>query len=707
MTVRRRATSGSVESIGPDDPVDRLHGIGPRLRSALADEGVNRVLDLLLHLPLRYEDRSTTVGLRRVRDADGPVLVRAEVIRVRSRYGRRRRTHVTEAVARDASGTLPVVWFNQPWLPARLDGARELYLFGEVRPGRGGALQLVSPEIDEAEPGAVEPGVVPVYPRLGPLSGRRLRRLVGEALACVPEVPEPLPEVLRRDLGVPSLAEALETIHRPPVPEGGSTPDWLETLNQRRSASHRRLALDELVAFCCVVESARIARGSREAPSCGVEGGGARLAADLLPFTLTSAQLRVTTEILGDMAARRPMARLLQGDVGAGKTAVAALAMRAAAESGRQAALLAPTELLAEQHHRTLAEMFLRIGVDVALLTSSRAADERRAVLDGLSTGDVGLVVGTHALLQEGVLFDDLALAVIDEQHRFGVEQRQALLEKGPAPHLLVMTATPIPRTLALTLYGDLDVSILDELPPGRRRVRTVLRPPRSTQRLYEFLEREIEDGGRVFMVFPLIDPSDEIEAEAVTRSLERVRRRLPEAVVGVLHGRLDPSERERVSEAFRGGSIQVLLATTMVEVGVDVPEASVMVISSPERFGLSQLHQLRGRVGRGRRASWCVLLADPEALPAPARRRLEVFCRTDDGFAIAEADLELRGAGEITGTRQWGPGGFRFADLGRHADLVATARRVCAQLATEGRLQEVARRLSHLHPRADRMLVG
>ena len=556
--------------------------------------------------------------------------------------------------------------------------------------------------MDEASSADAGPDVVPVYPQVGSLRGRRLRGIMTRCAQLLGELPDPLPPEVGKHLGVPTLPEALRMIHRP-WECGSRQPDamrrWLDELNRQDSAAHRRLAFDELLTLSCVVERARARRDRQSAPSCVFRRDMDQLAQDLFPFPLTDAQRQAAQEVAADMALERPMARLLQGDVGSGKTAVAVLAMRAAVEAGRQAALMVPTEILAEQHLAALRSSFARIGWVVELLTGSMPPARRDEVRRGLASGVVRLVVGTHALLQETVHFRELGLVVIDEQHRFGVAQRRTLLEKGTAPHLLVMTATPIPRSMALTLYGDLDVSLLDELPPDRRPVTTVVRHPDDTEELFRFLGKEVRQGGRAYVVFPLIDGSPEVDAASLTGEGEWIRTRLPGVRVALLHGRLAPEERQRTTNDFREGRTQVLLATSLVEVGMDVPEATLMVVASPERFGLAQLHQLRGRVGRGRRRSWCVLLADPARLSADQRRRLEVFCRTGDGFAIAEADLRLRGAGEITGLRQWGTGELRLADLARHAELVSMARRTARQLRDNGRLENVLEGLAVLHP--------
>jgi ATP-dependent DNA helicase RecG len=410
----------------------------------------------------------------------------------------------------------------------------------------------------------------------------------------------------------------------------------------------------------------------------------------VLPFRLTEAQRRVLAEIVSDLQKKYPMARLLQGDVGSGKTIVATLSALVALASGHQVALLAPTELLAQQHHLTLTRLLQPTPYRPELLIGSLPAAEKQRVRRGLADGTAHLVVGTHALIEDAVVFGRLGLAIIDEQHRFGVAQRQALLEKGEAPHLLVMTATPIPRSLALSLYGDLEVSILDEMPPGRTPVRTVVRDDASRPKLADFLRKEVTDGGQVYWVFPLIEESDKISARAIASHARAVRQAVPEVRVEVVHGRTPAADREAVMAAFAAGEVGVLCATTVIEVGVDVPNASVMVIENAERFGLAQLHQLRGRVGRGRRRSFCVLLTGKDCSP-DALRRLEFLAGTGDGFRISEEDFRLRGPGEFTGLRQWGRPEFRVASLWQHRRELEAARAVAAGAAQSGDLEAVA----------------
>jgi ATP-dependent DNA helicase RecG len=606
---------------------------------------------------------------------------------------------IVSCLVSDGRGLLPVVWFNQPWIEDRLRSADEVSLFGAVRRSREGPLQLVNPELEELVEGADE-RIVPVYPSLGPIAGRRLRRVIERCFEAIIACEDPLPEWLQKELEVPVLSAAIGRLHRPEVPgDEARCEDLVRALNRRSTPHHRRLAVDELLAFACGLAEYQRRRSMLRAPRCRTKVDPGELARRLVPFELTPAQHRVVAEIGRDLGRSAPMARLIQGDVGSGKTVVAAIAILMVLEAGHQAALMAPTELLAEQHSASLRKMFECTPFEVHLLTSSVIASERRRVMAHLDDGSARLVVGTHALIEESVNFRDLGLAVVDEQQRFGVVHRQALVEKGEAPHLLVMTATPIPRSLALTVYGDLELSVIDQLPPGRRPVTTVMRSTGAKPKLYSFLERELDEGGRAYLVYPLIDASEELAAPALEDHVDEVRRLLPAARLGVLHGRLHRSEREEVFRRFASGEIQVLMATTVVEVGVDVPEASVMVIEGADRFGLSQLHQLRGRVGRGRRRAWCVLLCD-DSISEDSRRRLELLCTVGDGFEIAEADLRLRGSGALTGTRQWGPTDFRFVDLARHRDLIVRLRELAHRLGTTGELDPVRSALARYHPR-------
>jgi ATP-dependent DNA helicase RecG len=535
-----------------------------------------------------------------------------------------------------------------------------------------------------------------MYRRLGDWSGRRVRTVVARVLDGVGEPADPLAPFLPGDLGLPPLGEALRRVHFPQLAadQVDSMEPFFHDLALRQTPAHRRLAFEELLSLALVLERERGRRRRQRAPVCTIEEEVRETARRVLPFRLTDAQKRCLGEIVADLQRPYPMARLLQGDVGSGKTIVAVLSALVILSSGHQVALLAPTELLAQQHHATLTGLLGTTPFSPQLLVGSLPAAEKRRVRDSLADGSAHLVVGTHALIEDAVVFGRLGLAIIDEQHRFGVAQRQALLEKGEAPHLLVMTATPIPRSLALSLYGDLDVSVLDEMPPGRTPVRTAVRDDAGRSKLAEFVRREVAEGGQAYWVFPLIEESDTISARAIATHVRAVRQALPGVRVEVVHGRTPASEREATMAAFSAGEIGVLCATTVIEVGVDVPNASVMVIENAERFGLAQLHQLRGRVGRGRRRSFCALLVGP-ACSEEARRRLEVLAGTGDGFRIAEEDFRLRGPGEFTGLRQWGRPEFLVASLWHHRRELEAARALAASAAGRGGLDALASALS------------
>ena len=588
-------------------------------------------------------------------------------------------------------------WFNQPWMAQRLEGGVEALVFGSVVGDRGGRLQLVNPEVEIGSTATEGVPITPIYPKVGPLSGKRLRAVIRRSLACLEDLDDPLPEDLRRELALPGLVESLEMLHDPSPPETAEARDaFVAALNAARSTAHRRLGFDELLTIASVVAGCRAQRMEQTARPILPGRNFGKQASSLFDFELTAAQRRAARRIVADLAGSTPMARLLQGDVGSGKTAVATIAILAAVISGRQAALMAPTELLAKQLHRSVAASLGGLGYRVGLLTGAMSTAESRGLRQDLADGDVNLVVGTHALFQESVDFSDLGLVVIDEQHRFGVAQRQRLLDKGTAPHLLVMTATPIPRSLALTLYGDLELTVIDELPPGRQPVRTEVRDPSARDRILRFVRSEVDRGGQAYIVCPVIDASSKTEAVSLAEHEAVVRRALGSVEIGILHGRLTADERDAIAGRFRRGELKVILATTIIEVGVDVPAASVMVVESADRFGLSQLHQLRGRVGRGDRRSWCVLVTG-EAPSENGLRRLRVLERSTDGFEIAEADLRHRGPGEIAGQRQWGDQGFRFADVTDH-EMVRQTRDLSRRLAAQGALETIRDGLLRYH---------
>ena len=647
-------------------PLQYLHGVGPQRAKLLSRLGLITVEDALFFVPTRHEDRSRLTPFRSL--VPGAAQACTGTVVGVSPAPRGHPKAPFSVLLRDGTGYLAAVWFNQPHLEKVLKRGQRLILYGRVtRYKASGPLQIQHPDfeiVEQDDDDTIHTGrLVPVYRLTEGLGQRQLRRLLWRVVeAYAGAVPESLPEVLRARRKLPPLARALRAIHFP-------------TTESELASARRRLVFEDLLLLQLglAIRRARAgqARGIAIQPPGRLE---ARFKA-LLPFALTAAQECVWREIRSDLARPVPMNRLLQGDVGSGKTVVAALAILAAVEAGYQAALMAPTEILAEQHFLTLQEWLPRLGVSVALLTSGVKGREREARLEGVGGGAIPLVVGTHALIQEGVVFRRLGLAVVDEQHRFGVVQRASLRAKGESPHLLVMTATPIPRTLALTVYGDLDVSVLDELPAGRQPITTVLRTEARRAEIYAFLKRELAQGRQVYVVCPLVEESEASDLKAATEMAERLRAEVfPEHAVGLLHGRMSFAEKEAVMGAFKTGRIQVLVSTTVIEVGIDVPNASVMLVEHAERFGLAQLHQLRGRVGRGPWKSYCVLLAS-SAIGEEARRRLQALVESQDGFRLAEVDLELRGPGEFFGTRQSGLPEFRVADLLRDRQVLEEAR--------------------------------
>lgn len=674
------------------DPITSTRGVGPVLGRRLAAAGCRRIVDLLAHLPLRYEDRRTlgrlpgADGAAMESPASGPLTVVARLENVRRVFGRRRFSRV-EAVASDGAARVGVVWFNRPYLAQQLEENVSYLLHGPLRRrGGDGPWQLSNPTVERIrgeKPGGG--GLRPVYGRIGEVPPSRVARLAADAIRGLRDtsasnwIEEWLPREERTKHQLPRLADALTEVH---LPSGDAS---VEELNARRSPAHARLAYGEFLLQQLQLAAARRQRRRSGKPHrYRADGAAWAAAAGLVPFRLTRAQERVLGEIAEDLARNEPMLRLVQGDVGSGKTVLAALSCLIAARSGLQSALMAPTELLAEQHFASL-ERLLGSRLTIALVTSSqRAASDGGAVDERIADGRIDLVVGTHALIEERTRFARLALAVIDEQHRFGVVQRQSLARKGLRPDLLVMTATPIPRSLALTVYGDLDVSILDEMPPGRRPIETRVTTDGRMEKVVNEVRQRLESGGRAYVVFPLIDGGEGTAARlpSLKESGPKWARALA-APYGVVHGRLRRQERDETMGRFARGSIQVLLATTVIEVGVDVPEATAMVILGAERFGLAQLHQLRGRIGRGTDPELgdplCVAIA--EAPSAEAERRLEVFAASTDGFRIAEEDMRQRGPGEILGTRQAGLPQFRFGDLARDWRWLVAARQDASEL--------------------------
>jgi ATP-dependent DNA helicase RecG len=647
------------------------------LQKKLAKIGLHREADLLVHLPLRYEDETRITPVSRSFGND-PVQVEVVVHSNEIQFRPRRQMIVRAA---DESGEIALRFFSfYPNQQAALSEGSRIRAFGEVRGGFFGA-EMVHPrfrKVADDEPLPTE--LTPIYPTTAGLANSALQKLIGKALV-VGDLSETLPDELRQRLKLPGLARSLNFLHKPPP---GTD---LDTLHARNHPAWRRVKFDEVLAQQLSLRRAYLARREQGAPVLKARDDlGARLL-DSLPFGLTGAQARAMAEIGADLAQPYPMQRLLQGDVGAGKTIVAALAACQAISAGWQAAFMAPTEILAEQHYLKLKDWLEPLGVKVAWLSGSLKTKAKREQL-AATAAEAQLVVGTHALIQEGVDFAKLGLAIVDEQHRFGVAQRLALRKKGDNPHQLMMSATPIPRTLAMSYYADLDVTVLDELPPGRTPIKTRLVADNRRDDVVGFVKKHVEEGRQAYWVCPLIEESEALQLQTAQETYESLVERFSDfghnfrLTVGLVHGRLKADEKQTVMAAFAAGEIDVLVATTVIEVGVDVPNASLMVIEHAERFGLSQLHQLRGRVGRGQYESSCILIyAGP--LGEVARQRLKIIFENTDGFEIARQDLQIRGPGEFVGARQSGVPLLRYADLEMDADLVEMARDVAEEMLT------------------------
>ncbi|MDJ0916295.1 MAG: ATP-dependent DNA helicase RecG [Woeseiaceae bacterium] len=656
-----------------------LPGVGPALAKKLEKLNLYRVEDLLFFLPNRYEDRTKLHKIGSIRPGER-CLVNGEVLLAETAYRGRRNLLVRIS---DGTGqlTLRFFYFSNSQKQQFRTG-RRVSCFGEVRKGSGG-LEMIHPEYrllrDDEGPGTRDT-LTAIYPATEGVQQGRLRNLTDQALKLLSKTPpqELLPASLRDELDMPSLVDAIHYLHRP-------QPDAdVEQLVSGTHRCQRRLAFEELLAHYLSLQNVRALANRQPAPPLAGKATIIDEFLDSLPFTLTGAQQRVVGEIRDDLQRDHPMMRLIQGDVGSGKTVVAAIACLQAVASGVQAAIMAPTELLAEQHFRSFSDWFRPLGIEPVWLAGSQKAADRRESLARIADGRATVAVGTHALFQEGVSFDALGLVVIDEQHRFGVHQRMALRDKGATelgqPHQLVMTATPIPRTLAMAAYADLDTSIIDELPPGRQPVTTIAVPDSRRDEVVQRVRSACAENKQAYWVCPLIEESEVLDFEAAEASYEMLTEQLPDVRVGLVHGRMKAAEKERGMRAFKEGTIQLLVATTVIEVGVDVPNASLMIIENAERMGLSQLHQLRGRVGRGAEQSHCVLMYK-QPLGEMAKSRLSVLRQTNDGFVVAQRDLELRGPGELLGTRQTGLPDYRIADLSRDAELMPKVQRAASAL--------------------------
>jgi ATP-dependent DNA helicase RecG len=646
--------------------VQYVKGVGTKLAQVLSKLNIYTLGDLLFHLPRRYEDRRQFRKIAHARAGDAVTvsgkLVTVDNVKVRN-------LTLTKAYLDDGSGVLELVWYNQPYMKDTLNKLRnsQIVAYGIIKESPYG-LQMETPEWEDLPDGADPDSllsvnrIVPIYPLTEGIRQKRMRQIIWNAVQYAHLAPEILPRSVRERLGLMPIQHALQQIH---------FPDSEQAIDPAR----QRLVFEEFFLM-------QLGVGMQRQRTRQERGIAMRIDADrlnemlhrIVPFELTNAQKRVIREIWSDMAQPHPMNRLLQGDVGSGKTIVAAAAILAAVDNQYQAAIMAPTEILAEQHYINLHRLFQPLGISVELLVGRLSNKQRQQARERIATGRGMVAVGTHALIQEGVSFARLGLAIVDEQHRFGVLQRAALRDKGVMPHVLVMTATPIPRTLTLTLYGELDVSIIDELPPGRKPVRTHWKTPEERLKVYEGVRKLIQEGRQAYVICPLIDESDKLQVRAAEAMAEHLQKDVfPDLRVGLLHGRMKPAEKEAVMDAFRAGELDILVSTTVIEVGVDVPNAAAIVIEDADRFGLAQLHQLRGRVGRSEHQSYCVLIANPKS--DDGQRRMDIMTRTNNGFLIAEEDLRIRGPGEIYGTRQSGMPSFRVADLVKDMRLLEVAR--------------------------------
>lgn len=653
---------GNPDPVGLAQSVTTLKGVGPSYAEKLSHLGVQTVWELLYLFPRRYDDYTLMKPIGRVAHGE-QVTVIGTIWETRARRNRNNQV-VVQSVISDGSGSIQATWYGQPWLAEKLRAGQQIVLSGKVEQFLGRPV-FNSPEW---EPVDLEPlrtrRIVPIYPLTEGLNSHRLREWMQTAVAqWVAKLPDPLPSSIRHRHNLLTLAHAIQQVH---------FPDSQEMLAKAR----RRLAFDELFLLQLGVQGQK--RQWQGQPGLPLPVSPEVLAEfeAALPFPLTGAQKRVIGEIMADLASQQPMNRLLQGDVGAGKTVVAAAAMLTAVKTGAQAALMAPTEILAEQHFRGLSQLLTPMGIEMAVLTGRTSAAAKTAVYEGLASGHIQIVIGTHALIQESVQFQNLVLAVIDEQHRFGVDQRQALRQKGakpidvdstavgqPNPHILVMSATPIPRTLALSIYGDLSLSVLDEMPPGRQEIKTRWLRSSERERAYNFVRREVAQGRQAFIIYPLVEETEKVDAKAAVEEYTRLQEEIfPDLKLGLVHGRLRPNEKEEAMRAFYNGETHILVATSVIEVGVDVPNSTVMVIEGANRFGLAQLHQFRGRVGRGQHQSYCILIADSTSIES--EERLQALEQSNDGFVLAEKDLELRGPGQFFGQRQSGIPELKMASL-------------------------------------------
>jgi ATP-dependent DNA helicase RecG len=684
-----------------DTEVQFVKGVGPKRAALLASRGVRTVGDLLLRIPRAYQDRAHFVALNSLQPGQ-EVAVHAKIYRSRA-IQTRTRGRILEIVITDGTSFAHAKWFHGGYLQQAkgFTAGRQIILFGRVdRDNYESNFAFFNPEfelLDEEQSdssASLDIGrIVPIYEELGGITSRQLRRIVSSALADLDKaLDDPIPANIRASQRFPDLRDCLQRIHFP-TPE-----DSLDDLNRRTSPSHRRLIFEEFflleLVFALRKKQSHTVEGVRFETDDRIRASVKKI----LPFHPTSAQKRVLKEIVEDLKAPHPMSRLLQGDVGSGKTIVAFEAVVVAVENGYQAAIMAPTEILAEQHYINAKRVLAPLGYSIGVLRGGLKKAEKRELFEGLASGAIQVVIGTHVLVEETTVFKNLGLVVIDEQHRFGVVQRLQLMSKGARPNTLVMTATPIPRTLAMTLYGDLDLSVIDEMPPGRTPIRTIHQTETNAAEVYHTLERQMAKGRQCYVVYPLIEESEKTDLKSAVEGFEKLSKKFPDRRVALLHGRLKSDEKDTIMRTFAAGQIDLLVSTTVIEVGVDVANATVMLIEHAERFGLAQLHQLRGRVGRGKESSLCILMTTPK-IGDTARERIQAMVATTDGFKLAEVDLKLRGPGELAGTRQSGLPEFRIANLMEDTAMLALAQREAKKFVENG--DEVRKLLETLASRS------
>ena len=653
-----------------NDSISTIKSIGPAREKLFNKVGVYTVEDMLKYYPRAYEDRSKLREICDLKDGE-TVLIKACAVTVVKNNRIRRGLSLQKLKVTDHTGIVEITWFNQDWIARGFDLEADYYFYGEVKV-KNHRVEMNNPVYEKCDKAQLTNKIVPIYPLTANLTQKIVQTTVSECVKAIGEIEETIPDFLREKYTLCGIDYAVENIHFPKSAE-------------KHGYARKRLAFEELFYLQLAMRYLRKTRKTHQ----GIKLEDKNFSYDFvssLPFKLTDDQLKVIEEITGDMQGEKPMNRLVQGDVGCGKTVVAAAAMYVAVKNGFQAVMMAPTEILATQHFESLCDMFGKFNIKTVILTGSMTAKQKREAYELIKNGEVDIIVGTHAVIQKEVEFKNLALVITDEQHRFGVKQRSALAEKGQHPHILIMTATPIPRTLALILYGDLDVSSIKQLPPGRKPVDTFAVDEKMRTRINNFMLKQIAEGRQVYIVCPMVEESETMEdLKAVTEFAEKLRKTVfKNYVVGVVHGKMPAREKERIMTEFYKGNIHALVSTTVIEVGVNVPNANTMVIENAERFGLSQLHQLRGRVGRGEYQSYCIMFCDSNG--EVARERMKIMTETNDGFVISEKDLQIRGPGEFFGTRQHGLPEFKIANIYEDTDILVSSGQAAEYVMKNGR---------------------